>query len=59
MLNNSEDIKRRRNGFVHLYGAGQACALIALHTGHDRKYAELAQIAGMLHAYSKYYDGIE
>lgn len=59
MLNNSEDIKRRRNGFVHLYGVGQACALIALHRGHDRKYAELAQIAGMLHDFSKYYDGIE
>lgn len=59
MLNHCEDINRRRNGFVHLYGVGQACALIALHRGHDRKYAELAEIAGMLHDYAKYKDGVE
>lgn len=44
---------------MHLYGVGQACALIALHRGHDRKYAELAEIAGMLHDYSKYKDDEE
>lgn len=59
MLNNCEDANRRRNGFVHLYGVGQACALIALHRGYDRKYAELAEIAGMLHDYVKYRDNVE
>ena len=44
---------------MHLYGVGQACALIALHRGYDRKYAELAEIAGMLHDFAKYKDGVE
>ncbi len=59
MLKNHEDKEASRNGYVHLYGVGQACALIALFRGHDRPYAELAEIAGMLHDYSKYQDGIE
>lgn len=59
MLKNCEDKERSRNGYVHLYGVGQAGALIALHRGHDRKYAELAEIAGMLHDYAKYKDAIE
>lgn len=59
MLKSHEDPEISRNGYVHLYGVGQACALIALHRGHDRQYAELAEIAGMLHDYSKYLDGIE
>ena len=58
MLKQCEDKETSRNGYVHLYGVGQACALIALHRGHDRKYAELAEIAGMLHDYSTYKDGI-
>ncbi|MBP3611064.1 MAG: HD domain-containing protein [Lachnospiraceae bacterium] len=57
MLKQCEDKETSRNGYVHLYGVGQACALIALHRGHDRKYAELAEIAGMLHDYSTYKDG--
>lgn len=49
MLKACEDKETARCGFVHLYGVGQACALIALRRGHDRAYAELAEIAGMLH----------
>lgn len=59
MLKNCADKETSRNGYVHLYGVGQSCALIALFRGHDRKYAELAEVAGMLHDYSKYKDGIE
>lgn len=58
MLKNCEDKETARNGFVHLYGVGQACALLALHRGHDRKYAELAEISGMLHDYSTYKEGV-
>lgn len=58
MLNRLDDLENRRAGYVHLYGVGQAGALIALHRGHDREYAELAQIAGMLHDYAAYRDGI-
>ena len=48
-----------RNGYVHLYGVGQAAAFIAMYRGHYRKYAELAEVAGMLHDISKYTDKIE
>lgn len=58
MLKACEDRETARCGFVHLYGVGQACALIALHRGHDRAYAELAEIAGMLHDFSAYEDNI-
>lgn len=54
MLLENNDDNERRNGYVHLYGVGQAAALIALKRGHDRKYAELAQISGMLHDYISY-----
>ena len=36
MLKACEDKETARCGFVHLYGVGQACALIALRRGHDR-----------------------
>ena len=58
MLNSIADPDMRRAGFVHLYGVGQAGALIALHRGYGREYAELAQTAGMLHDYAAYRDGI-
>nr|WP_304578197.1 HD domain-containing protein [uncultured Acetatifactor sp.] len=58
MLNNLTDPDERRAGYVHLYGVGQAGALIALRRGHDRECAELAQIAGMLHDFAAYRDGI-
>lgn len=58
MLNELADPDMRRSGFVHLYGVGQAAALIALRRGHGREYAELAQIAGMLHDFVTYRDGI-
>lgn len=59
MLKGLWDKEVARCGYVHLYGVGQACALIALHRGHDRQYAELAEIAGMLHDYVKYSEGVE
>jgi len=51
-----EDPLYRRDCYVHYYGVGQAAAMIALKRGHDRAYAELAQIAGMLHDVIKCYD---
>lgn len=54
MLNGLEDKETARNGFVHLYGVGQAGAMIALKRGHSRAVAELAVIAGMLHDWCKY-----
>lgn len=59
MLKSCSDKETGRCGFVHLYGVGQACALLALRRGHDRAYAELAEIAGMLHDYVKYRDNAE
>ena len=44
----------RRDGFVHLYGVAQACALLALVRGLD---AELCTIAGMLHDLATYKTG--
>lgn len=58
MLNGLMDVDERRAGYVHLYGVGQAGALIALRRGYGREYAELAQIAGMLHDFAAYRDGI-
>lgn len=37
MLKNCADKETGRNGYVHLYGVGQACALIALFRGHAEK----------------------
>jgi hypothetical protein len=54
MIFGIEDPFEQRNAFVHLYGTGQACALIAFKRGHDGIYAELACIAGMLHDFSKF-----
>lgn len=48
------DEEMKRCAYVHLYGVGQAAAFIAMKRGFDRKYAELAEIAGMLHDYTKY-----
>lgn len=53
-LNALEDEELRRNGYVHLYGVGQAAAMFALKRGMGRKVAELAEIAGMLHDYTSY-----
>lgn len=54
MLKGLEDKETARNGYVHLYGVGQAAAMIALKRGHSREVAELAVIAGMLHDWCKY-----
>lgn len=54
MLLENENDEDRRNGYVHLYGVGLLAALIALKRGHDRAFAELAEIAGLLHDYISY-----
>ncbi len=53
-----DDPEVQREAYVHLYGVGQACALIAFKRGHDGEFAELACIAGMLHDIAKYENGI-
>lgn len=53
-LNAMEDAEKRRCAYVHLYGVGQAAAMLALKRGMGRKMAELAEIAGMLHDYTSY-----
>ncbi len=50
------DEHAKRAAYVHLYGVGQAAALLALKRGHGRETAELAEIAGMLHDLRKYAD---
>lgn len=55
LLSEINDEHLRRNGYVHLYGAGQAAALLALKRGYGRELAELAEIGGMLHDYAKYF----
>lgn len=59
MLKGLEDKENARNGYVHLYGVGQAAAMIALKRGQNRAIAELAVIAGMLHDYASYERGVE
>lgn len=54
MLKGLEDKEMARNGYVHLYGVGQAASMIALKRGHSREVAELATIAGMLHDWCSY-----
>ncbi len=43
---NEED---KRNAYVHLYGVGLMASTLALKRGCDRKTAEMACVAGMLH----------
>lgn len=54
MLKGLEDRETARNGYVHLYGVGQAASMIALKRGNSKAVAELAVIAGMLHDWCKY-----
>ena len=49
-----EDEEQKRCAYVHLYGVGQAAAFLAMKRGFGREFAELAEIAGMLHDYAKY-----
>ena len=49
-----KDEEIKRCAYVHLYGVGQAAAFLAMKRGYDRKTAELAEVAGMLHDYAKY-----
>jgi HD superfamily phosphodiesterase len=53
LLQNSDDVDRR-TGYVHLYGVGLAAAIISLKRGHTKEYAELAEMAGLLHDYISY-----
>ena len=53
-INAIEDADSLRCAYVHLYGVGQAAAMLALKRGMGRKTAELAEIAGMLHDYTSY-----
>ena len=55
LINAIEDSEQRRCAYVHLYGVGQAAALLALKRGMGREVAELAEIAGMLHDYTSYF----
>lgn len=48
------DEEVKRCAYVHLYGVGLAAALLAMKRGFDRTLAELAEIAGMIHDYTKY-----
>lgn len=48
------DEEVKRCAYVHLYGVGQAAAFIAMKRGCSKVTAELAEIAGMLHDYTKY-----
>lgn len=48
------DEEQKRCAYVHLYGVGQAAAFLAMKRGFGREFAELAEIAGMLHDYVKY-----
>jgi len=46
ILLNIEDVKERRNAYLHIYDVAQSCASIALQRGEN---VELAIMAGMLH----------
>jgi uncharacterized protein len=46
MLLTQPNVQARRDGYVHLYGVAQNCALLAIKRGLD---IELCTISGMLH----------
>ncbi len=52
-IGNEED---KRGAYVHLYGVGLLASLLAMKRGFDRKTAEMAEIAGMLHDLLTYVD---
>ena len=52
-MENEED---KRGAYVHLYGVGLLASLLALKRGFDRRTAEMAEIAGMLHDLLTYVD---
>ncbi len=56
MIKNIADEEDKRCAYVHLYGVGLMAALIALRRGYDRRTAELAEIAGILHDLGTYVD---
>ncbi|MCQ2457380.1 MAG: NUDIX domain-containing protein [Clostridia bacterium] len=50
------DEEAKRGAYVHLYGVGLMASLLALRRGYDRKTAEMAEVAGMLHDLLTYVD---
>ncbi len=56
LINAIEDEEIRRCAYVHLYGVGLMASTLAFKRGHDRRTAELAEIAGMLHDLLCYVD---
>ena len=53
-LKQIKDEEVKRCAYVHLYGVGQMAAFLTMRRGYDRKLAEIAEIAGMLHDFAKY-----
>lgn len=56
IISSIPDEETKRCAYVHLYGVGLMAALLALKRGNDRRTAELAEIAGMLHDIVSYAD---
>ena len=51
ILNNMTNLKKKRNGFIHLYGVCTFCTILARKRNLN---VELASICGMLHDIHKY-----
>lgn len=49
-----DDEERKRCAYVHLYGVGLCAAILAFKRGRNREYAELCEVAGMLHDLYKF-----
>ncbi len=58
MLDSVPDPSVRRAGYEHLYGVSQLAVMLAHKRKLSHEEAELAGVAGLLHDYSKYKDGI-
>ena len=56
MLRQLGDETLKRDGSFHLYGTGMLATMLALKRGHDVTYAEAANVAGILHDFTKYRD---
>ncbi len=58
MLDSISDPSVRRAGYEHLYGVSQLAVMLALKRNLPHEEAELLGIAGILHDYTKYKDGV-
>lgn len=56
MIMHLQDELLKRDGCFHLYGTGMLAGMIALKRGHSLDYAEAANVAGILHDFTKYRD---